>query len=341
MVCSKRVEIVDSTLRDGLQHEEHYISLEDRAHLLELLIASGVRRLEVASISHPLYVPQFREVDRFLTDYLPKIPGIHDVEITVLALGSKAVQRLLKLLDSGVKVDRVLAGQIATSEAYAKKNLNRSREELLTEAEKNAHLLHQAGVRTVCASVGTIFGCPIQGRVPLETAYEFTDRLFDMGFDEIEHADPSGSATPNRIQEYFSSVMARWPDPSRHLFHIHDIRGAGLLGYFVAMSEGIIKFECTLGGIGGQPANLLDGVPVKGTGSYYFRSGRTGLVSEEDFVSLLEDTGIKTGITPSALLAAGLEAEHILGRELDSSVVASGRARVDPGCLSLLTADAG
>lgn len=330
MKYPERIEIGDTTLRDGLQHEEHYIALEDRAYLLELLIRSGIRRLEVASLSHPVYLPQFRDVDRFLTDYLPNVPGVEDTEITVLALNAKAVQRLLKLLDAGVKVDRVLTGQIATSEAYARKNLNRSREELLAEAGENARLLHNAGIKRVCASVGTIFGCPIQGQVPLETAYEYTGRLLDMGLDEIEHADPSGTATPDRIQEYFSNVMARWPDPNLHLFHIHDIRGAGLLGYFVAMAEGITHFECTLGGIGGQPANRLDGVPIKGTGSYYFHSGRTGLVSTEDFVSLMEDTGIKTGIDPSALLFAGLEAERILGRKLDSSVVASARGQGDP-----------
>lgn len=326
MKYPEKVEIGDTTLRDGLQHEEHYITLEDRAYLLELLIHSGVRHLEVASLSHPVYLPQFRDVDRFLTEYLPKVPGVQDAEITILALNRKAVERLLKLLDSGVKVDRVLTGQIATSEAYARKNLNRSREELMVEAGENIRLLHEAGIKRVCASVGTIFGCPIQGEVPLETAYEFVGRLFDAGIDEIEHADPSGTATPDRIQEYFSNVMSRWPDPRRHLFHIHDIKGAGLLGYYTAMSEGIVNFECALGGIGGQPANMLDGVPIKGTGNYYFTSGRTGLVSTEDFVSVLEGTGIKTGIDSKALLFAGLETERILGRCLDSAVVASARS---------------
>ena len=327
MKYPKAATILDSTLRDGLQHEEHYISLEERARLLNLLIRAGVKKVEIGSISHPLYLPQFREIDRFLKEYLPRASQSDDVEYTVLALNAKAVNRVLDLLNSGIRIDRVLTGQVATSEAYAKKNMSRSREDLLAEASENVRRLHEAGVPRVCANVGTIFGCPIQGSIPLEVAYEFTGRLFDMGFDEVEHSDPDGAATPDKIHEYFSSIMARWPDSSRHIFHVHDIRGAGVLSYFAAMDEGITHFECALGGIGGQPANRMDGVPVKGTGGYYFDSGRTGLVSTEDFVFLLQDMEIETGIDSQYLLEAGLEAEQVLGRELNSSVVAYSRRR--------------
>lgn len=331
MKYPQTVVIRDSTLRDGLQHEEHYISLEKRAELLELLIRAGVKRVEIGSVSHPLYLPQFREIDRFLKEFVPQIPCPNDMEYTVLALNGKAVSRVLDLINKGCRIDRVLTGQVATSEAYAKKNMNRSREELLAEAGENVRLLHNAGIKTVCANVGTIFGCPIQGNIPLEVAYEFTGRLFDMGFDEVEHSDPDGTATPDKVHEYFSNVMARWPDPNRHIFHAHDVRGAGILSYFSAMQEGITNFECALGGTGGQPANQLDGILVKGTGSYYFDSARTGLVSTEDFGSLLQETGIGTGISLDQLIAAGLAAEQILGRTLNSSVVAvSGSSLMNP-----------
>lgn len=321
----KSVTICDTTLRDGLQHEERYIPLEQRAQLLQMLIGSGIRQVEVGSISHPKYMPQFREIDRFLSDVIPKSLGSEDVEISVLALNGKAVSRVLDLLEQGVRIDRVLTGQIATSEAYAKKNMNRSREELLAEAEKSVQLLHRAGIKRVCANVGTIFGCPIQGNMDLETAYEYTGRLFDMGFDEIEHSDPGGLATPDKVHEYFFNIMAGWPSAEKHVFHAHDIHGTGILNYFAAMEEGITHFECALGGTGGQPANRLDGVPVKGTGDYYYSFGRTGLVSTEDFVSVLQKSGIETGVDLNLLISAGKAAEQVLGRTLDSSVVACSR----------------
>lgn len=310
----KKINIIDITMRDGLQNEEKFLPLEGKLHIAEKLIDAGVKKIEVGSMSHVKYVPQFRDID----DLMRALPKRDDVEYTVLALNKKAVERVVKLLEEGIKIDRVLTGQLATSEAYAKKNMNRTHEELFLEAEKNVKLLHDAGVKKVVGNIGTIFGCPIQGEVPIEKAYEFADRMFQIGFDEIEHSDPDGKATPKDILEYFSVVLEKYPDPSKHSFHIHDIRGTGIAGYYAAMMAGIINFDCTIGGIGGQVANFMDGLPIKGTGEYYFESRRTGLVSTEDFTTMVNEMGIETGIDHKKLYKLGLELEKMLGRELHS-----------------------
>jgi len=308
----EKIEIIDVTLRDGFQHEERYIPLETKLSLAHRLMDAGVKRLEVGSISHPAYVPQFRDVDELLLR-LPKRP---DVEYTVLALTPKAIERVGGLLERGAQIDRVLTGQIATSEAYAMKNMRRTHEQLFAEAEQNVKALHELGIRRVAGNIGTVFGCPIQGKVPLERAYEFVDRMFDIGFDEIEHSDPDGIATPRDVLEYFSVVMERYPDPARHSFHIHDIRGMGMAGYCAAMQAGVRVFDCALGGIGGQVANMLDGVPVKGAGAYYFDTRRTGLVSTEDFAAMVGGMDVATGLDMEKLYAVGRELETVLGRQL-------------------------
>ena len=314
------VSLIDTTLRDGLQHEEHYMTLEHRLELLDMLIRAGVRKIEVGSFAHPGYLPQFREIDEFAL----RLPQVKGVEYTFLALNRRAVDRALALKEKGAPIHRVLTGQIATSASYARKNMNRTHEELFKEAEELVALLHQGGVERVAANVGTIFGCPIEGKMPLEKAYEFSGRLFDMGFDEIEHSDPDGAAAPDEMAHYCAEIMRRWPDPRRHVLHIHDINGMGMASYYAALGEGIRQFECTLGGVGGQPANRMDGVSVKGTGDYYFEHGRTGLVSTEDFAGMLERMdGYTTGISQQALLAAGVRTEALLGRKLDSFVVAA------------------
>ena len=117
--------------------------------------------------------------------------------------------------------------------------------------------------------------------------------------------------------------MQRWPDPGKHIFHIHDINGMGMACYYAALCQGIRQFECTLGGIGGQPANQMDGVPVRGTGSYYFSCGRTGLVSTEDFAAMLSRMDCQTGIDSNRILEAGCLLVRLLGRSLDSFAVAA------------------
>lgn len=310
----KKIDIIDVTMRDGLQNEEIFVPLDGKLYIANKLIDAGLKRIEVGSLSHVKYVPQFKDIDELLF----KLPQKEDVEYTILALNGKAVERAVKLVEQGAKIDRILTGQIATSEAYAKKNMNRTHDELFADAEKNVQILHNAGIKKVVANIGTIFGCPIQGDVPIEKAYEFVDRCFDIGFDEIEHSDPDGKATPKDITEYFEVIMAKYPDSSKHSFHIHDIRGIGIAGYYAAMQAGVTTFDVTIGGIGGQVANFVDGVPVKGTGEYYFDSRRTGLVSTEDFVTLANDMGIETGIDEKILYSLGMDLEKMLGRKLSS-----------------------
>lgn len=313
------ISLIDTTLRDGLQHEERYMSLEQRTQLLKALIDAGVRRIEVGSMAHPAYLPQFREMDRFAF----MLPQREDVEYTFVALNRRAVERVLDLKEHGAPVHRVLTGQLATSASYARKNMNRTHEALFLEAEESVRMLHNGGISRVVASLGTVFGCPIEGKMPLEKAYAFADRLFSMGFDEIEHADTDGSATPEDVALYCREILRRWPDPQKHSLHIHDIHGMGMADYYAALSQGINQFACALGGIGGQPANRMDGVPVRGTGDYYYTCGRTGLVSTEDFASMLARMDYRTGIDPKRILDAGSLLEQLLGRSLDSFVVAA------------------
>ncbi len=310
----KKVDILDVTLRDGFQHEEIFIPTESKLWIANKLIDAGFKRIEIGTFSHVKYVPQFKDI----LEVLKALPRDNSVEYTVLALNTKACERVAEALEAGIQIDRVLCGQFATSEAYARKNMNRTHEELFAEAESNVKFLHRIGIKKVFANIGTIFGCPIQGKIPIEMAYEFADRAFDIGFDEIEHSDPDGIATPRAVYEYFSKIMSKYPDAKMHSFHVHDIRGMGMASYYAAMEAGVTAFDCSMGGIGGQVANIVDNVPVKGVGDYYFEQERTGLVETCDFVTMLNEMQIETGIEEKKCYRIEKMVERILERRLDS-----------------------
>ncbi len=310
----KKVDILDVTLRDGFQHEEIFIPTESKLWIANKLIDAGFKRIEIGTFSHVKYVPQFKDI----LEVLKALPRDNSVEYTVLALNTKACERVAEALEAGIQIDRVLCGQFATSETYARKNMNRTHEELFAEAESNVKFLHRIGIKKVFANIGTIFGCPIQGKIPIEMAYEFADRAFDIGFDEIEHSDPDGIATPRAVYEYFSKIMSKYPDAKMHSFHVHDIRGMGMASYYAAMEAGVTAFDCSMGGIGGQVANIVDNVPVKGVGDYYFEQERTGLVETCDFVTMLNEMQIETGIDEKKCYRIEKMVERILERRLDS-----------------------
>ncbi len=171
-----------------------------------------------------------------------------------------------------------------------------------------------------------IWGCPKSGRTEMKTAVQFTKRWLELGANEVEHADHDGSATPNREYDYFSMVLSAVPDPEKHMAHFHSTRGWGLANVLAALQAGITHYESTMGGLGGQPANFVDGVPVAGTGDYYLKDpGISGLVATEDLVVMVDEMGMETGIDVDAALKIGVMVEKIVGRRLRSECIHTGR----------------
>ena len=92
------------------------------------------------------------------------------------------------------------------------------------------------------------------------------------------------------------------------------------------LQAGIINFEATLGGLGGQPANFLDDCPIKGTGEYYYEDPRyVGLVCLEDTLVQIDEMGIDHGWDIDRVLWLGKQIERTVGRRLRSDAVVNGR----------------
>ncbi|MBF0118951.1 MAG: pyruvate carboxyltransferase [Desulfobacterales bacterium] len=323
----KKVVLGDITVRDGFQHEEKFIPTDAKVWLAEQLVLAGFKRIEITNLGNPKGMPQFKDSD----EVLKKVRGskkianlLKDVEITVITIREKAVDRAIALRKEGYGPDRVLF-MVSTSESHHKTNSGLSLKEYWDMCEKYIPKIHDAGMK-VCGTVSTIWGCPIEGPTELKKAVEFTQRWLDIGADDVEHADHDGSAPPNKVYEYFSMVLDAIPDPTKHLAHFHVTRGWGLSNILASLQAGITHFESSMGGIGGQPANFVDGVPVAGTGEYYYMDPTiTGLVSTEDMVVMMDEMGIDTGVDVDKVLKTGAMVEKIAGRRLRSECVHSGR----------------
>jgi hydroxymethylglutaryl-CoA lyase len=323
----KQVVLGDITVRDGFQHEEKFIPTAAKLWVAEELVLAGFKRIEVTNFGSPKGMPQFKDAD----DLLKQLRGskkvghlLADVELTAITIRERAVERAIKARQEGYGPDRILF-MVSTSESHHKVNSGLPLSDYWQMCEKYIPLAHQAGIK-VCGTVSTIWGCPIEGPTELKQAVEFTRRWLDIGADDIEHADHDGSAPPNKVYEYFSMILEAMPDPDKHLAHFHVTRGWGLANVLAALTAGITQFESSLGGIGGQPANFVDGVPVAGTGEYYYQDPSiTGLVATEDLVVMLDEMGIDTGVDVDRVLKVGRMVERIVGRRLRSECAHSGR----------------
>ena len=324
---TKKVVLGDITVRDGLQHEEKFIPTDAKVWLAEQLILAGFKRIEVTNFGNPRGMPQFKDSDDVMKGlYKSKKVGklLDGVELTAVTIRERAADRAIQAKLEGWGPDRILF-MVSTSESHHRTNSGLSLEEYWKMCETYIKKAHDAGIK-VNGTVSTIWGCPIEGPTEMKKAVEFTQRWLDIGADDIEHADHDGSAPPNKVYEYYSMIMDAIPDPTKHIAHFHVTRGWGLANVLAALQAGITHFESTIGGTGGQPANFVDGVPVAGTGKYYYEDPTiTGLVSTEDMVVMMDEMGIDTGVDVDKVIEIGRVLEKIIGRRLRSECAHTGR----------------
>jgi hydroxymethylglutaryl-CoA lyase len=326
----KKVQINDITVRDGFQHEEIWIPTDAKLFYLEELILCGIKHLEVTNFGNPKLMPQFKDADELLkrlrdSKKLSRA-GVNwdDITLTVITIREKSVDRAIAAKKDGYGPDRVLM-MVSTDEEHHFANSGTTLPDYWAEAKRCIEKTTAAGIK-MCGTVSTIWGSPISGPTRLEEAVEFTKRWLEIGASDIEHADHDGSAPPDQVYKYFSMILDEIPDTKLHIAHFHVTRGWGTANCLAALLAGIEIFEGTLGGLGGQPANFIDRVPVGGTGAYYYRDPNVvGLQSIEDMAVMMDEMGIGTGIDVDRLLDLGSMMEKTIGRRLRSESILNRR----------------
>jgi hydroxymethylglutaryl-CoA lyase len=312
----KSVTIIDGTLREGLEDEEVLVKTETKLFLLEKLVDAGFQCMEVSAFSPATALPQFQDIN----ELLKRIPRSPNVVYKCNAFNMKLVERAVKAKEEGYGPDLVNT-QFAITEELSQNMFRASASERWKYIEQAVKTLHDAGIK-IQVTVLDVWHSIHQGELPIDNAVEAASNLFSIDCDIVRAADAFGAVTPARAFEYFSRVLDKYPNPDSHAFHCHDMRGFGLATCVAAMQAGCVRLDGCLGGIGGPPATMVDGVPIRGATEYCaYHQYKRGLVSTEDLVVLCDAMGIKTGINVEKVLRLGKWVEAILGRKLWSFCV--------------------
>ncbi len=329
----KKVTIGDITIRDGFQHEEKFVSTAAKKFYLEELIFAGCRDIEVTNLGNPWLMPQFSDAEELLThlrsDRFKKRcerKGVNydDICLTCITIREGAVDRAIQLKEKGIGPDRLLM-MVSTEEEHHFANSGTTLPDYWKECERSIKKCNDAGMM-MCGTVSTIWGSPIGGATQLEDAVEFSKRWLEIGAHDIEHADHDGSAPAPDVYRYFSMILDEMPDTRLHIAHFHETKRVASASVLAALQAGIVNFEATLGGLGGQPANFLDDCPTMGTGEYYYKDPRyVGLVTLEDTLVQIDEMGIEHGYDVDRILWLGKQMEKTIGRRLRSEAIMNGR----------------
>jgi hydroxymethylglutaryl-CoA lyase len=303
-VIPRSVRIREVGPRDGFQNEPETIATGDKVRLIEMLAATGLRRLEVTSFVRTDVVPQLADGREVLER--AQIPD--DISVSVLVPNMRGLEAALEVRG---KIDEVNVF-LSASETHNRRNVNRSVEESLEGLEHVLARATEEGLR--CEGViSTSFGCPYEGYVPIERVFEIAKRLSTAGAVEIGFGDTTGMANPAQVGEFFRRAAEELSEVERTA-HFHDTRGQALANVLAALEVGVDSFESSFGQLGGCP------VP----------RGATGNVASEDLVSMLHEMGVETGIDLHALLDAARTAQEVLGRPLASHTLIAGPVEWHP-----------
>lgn len=294
----KNVVIKEVGPRDGLQNEREFVPTEQKIELINRLSKAGFKHIEVSSFVNPKWIPALQDA----SDVFAGIVRLPDVEYSALVPNEQGLSRAL-----AAKVDAISVFMSAT-ESHNKKNINKSIDETFPVLAPVVEGAKAAGL-PVRGYVSTVFGCPYEGSVEISQVLKVTEKLLELGVDEVSLGDTIGVATPNQVDAVVRELGKHVP-LSKLALHFHDTRGTALANVLAGMQAGIHTFDSSLGGLGGCP----------------YAPGASGNVATDDLLYMLTGMGIDTGIDSEEAMSTAIWFERMMKRPLASHALAVARA---------------
>jgi hydroxymethylglutaryl-CoA lyase len=290
------VDVREVGPRDGLQNEDP-VPVDARVRLIDALSTTGLRFIEAASFVSPKAIPPMAGAAEVMAA-IDRAPGVVYSALVPNPRGAE--------LATAAGADE-LELVVSASETHNQKNVKRSVADSLVGARDVVDIGHGGGV-AVEAIVSTAFGCPYEGDIAPERVAQVAGHLVDAGADRLSFGDTTGMATPRRVDDLLDALDHAGIAAERVGLHFHNTRGTALANVVAALDRGVVRFDASIGGLGGCP----------------YAPGASGNAVTEDLVHMLGDMEIDTGIDLDRLLECARLAQETVGRELPSALLHAG-----------------
>ncbi|MDM0104269.1 hydroxymethylglutaryl-CoA lyase [Variovorax sp. J22R24] len=296
--AGRRIYMQEVGTRDGLQVEEAFVPTEDKIALVNALSQAGMAKVEVTAFVSPKAIPALRDAEIVLRE-IERRPG---VVYSALVPNVRGAERAIDA--NADELNLVMSA----SESHNLANLRMTREQSFAALSDVNALARQAKV-PVNVSLSCVFGCPMEGDVPVATVLDWCTRFVEgLGARGVTLCDTTGMAYPGQVAALTAAFRERWPATELTL-HFHNTRGMGLANVLAAIGAGADRFDASLGGIGGCP----------------YAPGATGNVCSEEIVHALELMGYRTGVDLALLIEASRHLPALIGHDIPSQIVKAGR----------------
>jgi len=264
----KFINVIDVTLRDGIQSERKLLSSHEKFVILNGLIRAGVRHLEVTSFVKN--IPQFddnKHISRNLVQFneviysalIPNIRGYND------------------MIMCGGNIKEIVLF-VSTSDTFNKKNINATKDKAFERFKDIVKISKKDNIK-IRGSISCCFECPYEGESTVESVIDIVKRYVDLGIDKIDIADTIGTGTPYKLSKILDETL-KIINVDKVTGHFHDTNNNALSLVDKSLEYGITTFHSSLGGLGGCP----------------YSSKIVGNLSTEKLIDYLHKRGYNTEI---------------------------------------------
>ncbi|HQS50630.1 MAG: 2-isopropylmalate synthase [Sphingobacteriales bacterium 17-39-43] len=238
----KRIEIMDTTLRDGEQTSGVSFSISEKLTITQLLLEElRVDRVEVASAR--VSEGEFASV-KAIMDWANTHGHTDQIEV-------------LSFVDQGVSIDWMAKAGVKVQNLLTKGSLNHLKHQLKKTPEQ--HFAEIADIFTLAAKHGISSNVYLEDwsngmRNSPEYVFQYLDFLAGQPVKRILLPDTLGVLTPSETFNYISQIKTRYP--KLHFdFHAHndyDLANANILEAIRAGADGL---HLTVNGMGERAGN--------------------------------------------------------------------------------------
>jgi hydroxymethylglutaryl-CoA lyase len=303
----RTVTITEEGPREGFQIEPGPIPASDKAHLINALSGTGLKRIQTVSFVSAARVPGMADAEQVVAQISP----VDGVEYTALWYNERG-------LDRARATNKLhLEGKISlyASDQFLLRNLNRTPASHFSETRRNLQHYKALGIPVQTGTIAAAFGCNFANDIPTERIMTLVRQIFEIAAEHaldiqrLNLADTMAWATPKTVKELVGTIRDRFPDLTIEL-HLHDTRGLGIANALAGLQMGVEHFDTSVAGLGGCP--------------FAAHKGAAGNVCTEDLVFMCDEMGIATGVNLEELIECALLAEKIVGHPLPGSVMKGG-----------------
>ena len=287
------VRIVEVGPRDGLQNESQHISTAEKIEWIKLLVASGLRHIEVGSFVSKEWVPQMQDSEAVFAGLRDQDPN---VRFSALVPNLKGLERALQAQAAEICIFA------SASETFSQHNTHCSIETALSKAEAIVAHCKPLGL-PVRAYISCVFFCPYEGYISPEKVLPIITRLYQAGCYEISLGDTIGKATTLDVHRLLEAIFTKTAVPKSAIaVHFHNTYGQALANVYCSLQHGITTIDSSTAGLGGCP----------------YAKGATGNLATEDLLFMLNGLQITTSVAMPSLLKASQFICNTLKRENQS-----------------------